>query len=107
MSIKHQMTLYVADRKMNDFMKAFDLRIDCKQFIDLRDVTFTLKPGVVIDEEFFMNFIMKSKELMEGYWIPAILYQGNFFYHPEVKVLSDGQREMFITPKSDVAVNDS
>lgn len=94
--MQHKMTLYISDRKLNEFMKAFDMRIDCKQFIEPREAIFTMKPGRVIDEEFFMNLITKSKDLMEGYWIPAIKYQDNFFYHPEVKVLSDGQKEMFL-----------
>jgi len=104
MSLKHTMTMFIADRKMNELMRCFDMRIDCKQFIEPQEATFTLKEGVVLDEAFFINIIRKSKELMDGYWIPAIRYQDNFFYHPEVKVLSDGRREFFIQQFRDSAL---
>jgi hypothetical protein len=99
---EYTMTLHVADRKMNDFMKCFDLRADFKWFIESKEVTVTTT--TVVDEKYIRTFIETSKQdwlkgikrSKEDFWIPAITYLGKLYKDPDVKILSDGVREYLV-----------
>lgn len=96
--MKHQMTMFIADREVNNFMSAFDMRLDCKWFIKKVEVNF--QTPTPIDEPYFLSLIEKSKD-EKKFWVPAIQYMGNFFHDPSVKILSDGKHEMFISRKTE------
>ena len=91
--MQHQMTLYIADRKINEFMKHFDLRPDYKWFIVPQTVTFTTENPV--NDEYFVKLIQESKKEKEK-WIPAIRYMSNLYADESVKELSDGNRVFFV-----------
>lgn len=92
--MKHTLTLYVADRRMNSMMQAMDLRPDFKWFVTPTKVSFSSTKDIT--PEYFDQIIEKSRS-GEEFWIPAISYMGNWFQDPGVKILSDGKTEMFIT----------
>lgn len=91
--MKHTATLYVADRERNNLMAAFDLKPDYKWFVTPLKVTF--EPDQPPTEEMFRQMIEQSKTL-DDEWILAIRYMDNLFADPSVKVLSDGEMEMFL-----------
>ena len=91
--MKHKATLFVADLTHNKFMSAFDMRPDYKWFVVPTEVSFVTQTPV--NEDYFMNIINKSKE-DPTFWIPAVKYMDNIYFSPDVKILSDGIREMFI-----------
>ena len=103
----HQMTLYMADLRMNELMRAFDLRPKGKWYAHPVEVDF--ETSTPLTDEYFQNIIDKSNEVLweppgvpgnimkiEGMWIPAIRYQNNHYFHHSVKILSDGKHEMFV-----------
>ncbi len=92
--MNHQATFFLADRHMNNMMKGFDLKPDHKWFIYKQHCDFTTT--TTINEQYFMDIIEKSKA-QEEFWIPVITYMGSVFNDPSVKVISDGDKEMFIT----------
>jgi hypothetical protein len=91
--MKHTMTLYIAERKINDFMKAFDMRPDSKWFVHPEVVSF--ETTTAITPAYFEKLIKESKS-NELFWIPGITYMENHFIDPSVKILSDGQKEFFV-----------
>jgi hypothetical protein len=94
--MQHTMTMYVADKQQNAFMSAVDMRHESKWFIKKTEVSFNTSTEV--NDGYFINLIEKSKKVFSDkcFWIPAISYMGNFYFHPSVKILSDGKQEMFI-----------
>lgn len=91
--IKHKMTLHIAQRQINDFMQAADLRPEFKWYCESVEVSFA--PPKKVDEKFFQTLMLKSKT-NEKFWIPAISYFDNLFVAPGVKILSDGEKEYFV-----------
>jgi len=91
--MQYEMTLYIADRKQNDFMKHFDLKPDYKWFI--KPVRVRFKPSKKLNDKFFLDLIEKSKTENEK-WVPAIEFNGTIFCDPSVKELSDGQKVFFV-----------
>lgn len=91
--MRHAMTLFVAKKEINQFMRMVDLKPDCKWYVDVVETSFTTKTNV--DDDYFMSIIEKSKDGGD-FWIPAIKYMDNLFFDPGVKILSDGNKEMFI-----------
>lgn len=92
--MKHSMIIFTADKEMNRVMRSFDMCPEYKWFIETKAVEFDT--STVVDDDYFVRLINKSKEAEESFWIPAIKYQDNFYHHPDVKILSDGKKEMFI-----------
>lgn len=90
------MTLFIADVFTNKSMKAFDLKPDCKWYVSPTSVNF--KTNSIVNDQYFEDIIKASKEKFQeqGFWIPAIKYQNNFYRDSEVKILSDGEKEVFI-----------
>jgi len=89
--MKHKMTLFIADRKINELMKYFGLKPDYKEFVIPQEISF----DAAAEANFFLNLIEKSKT-DEKYWIPAIQFGSNLYHDPSVKELSDGQQIMFV-----------
>ncbi len=87
------MTLFIADRKINEFMKTFDLRPDHKWFI--KPVTVQFKAAKKLNDEVFLNIIEQSKIEKEK-WVPAIQFQDKIYCDPSVKELSDGSKSFFV-----------
>jgi len=96
--MQYSMLLFVAHRKINDVMRCCDMRPDYKWFIETHRATFT-KHGE-INEAFFMRIIEESKSEPD-YWIPAIKFCDSFFVAQNVKILSDGNKEMFVSSLGD------
>lgn len=93
--MKHTLTLLTAHGPLNDFMYAVDLKPDYKWFVTPTDVE--IETTTPIDEPYVMNLIQKSKDVPGvDFWIPAIIYGGQWYIDPSVKVLSDGVKEMFV-----------
>jgi len=90
--VNYQMTLYIADRTINNFMKAADLNPHYKQFVARRIASFSTTSQ--INEDYFMNIIDKSKD-QEDFWIPAIEFCGTLYCDKNIKELSDGKRILF------------
>ena len=94
--LKHTMTMFIAEKTMNNLMRSADLRPDYKWYCILKTVVFeTTTP---ITEAYFTGIMEKSKAEFEknGWWVPAIKYQDNFFAETSVKIVSDGKVEMFV-----------
>lgn len=91
--MQYEMTLYIADRQQNAFMKHFDLRPDYKWFI--KRVTVQFKTTSKLNDKYFLNLIEKSKAEKEK-WVPAIEFSGTIYCDPSVKELSDGNKVMFV-----------
>jgi hypothetical protein len=92
---RHSMTLFIADRKMNEFMRCFDLRPPHKWYVFPQKVSFTTTSKV--DDDYVLRLIEKSKGEPEK-WVPAIEYMGNIYHDPTVMELSDGQKIVFLPP---------
>ncbi len=90
--MQHTMTLFVADRQRNEFMKHFDLKPDHKWYVTPVEVSFNRE---VVDDAFFQHLIEQSKKEEEK-WIPAIKYMDNLYKDESVKELSDGQKVYFV-----------
>jgi hypothetical protein len=103
---KYAMTLHMAERKLNEFMSAFDMRADFKWFVTSREVTITTKTPV--DEKYLRAVIERSKQSFLGtversqgdFWIPAITFQDVLYHDAEVQIISDGLREYFVGAKN-------
>ena len=90
---KYHFTLLLAERKLNSFMTSFDMRPNFKWFYAPTEVEVTTTTQ--INSEYFQKIIRESKNLPD-YWIPGIIYAGELYVDPEVKILSDGVKEMFV-----------
>lgn len=95
--MNHEMILFKADMVLNETMRAFDLRPEYKWFVEPLRVQF--RTSTHVTEKYFIDIILKSKETKDasGWWVPMIQYMGTTFYDPEIKVLSDGSKEMYIS----------
>jgi len=93
----HQMFLFIAENKINEMMKAFDMRLDHKWFVSAHQAL--IKAEVeVIPETYYQTVIDKSWENREenGWWIPVLRVGDKFYKASGVKVISDGEKEMFL-----------
>lgn len=88
-----KMTLYIADRLINGFMAACDLRPEHKQFVTPVIATCHKEPT----QDYFEMILEKGSKLSERFWIVAVLYENTMFCHKGIKCLSDGDKEMWIT----------
>lgn len=92
-SITIQFTIFMADRKINKFMESTGVKPKFKWFIKKAKTEMDVLE--IPDDRFFEDIIQNSKDCKE-FWIPAISYNGKLFKDKEVKIISDGQKEMFI-----------
>lgn len=94
---EYSITLFISHRPINKFMEGADLRPDGKWYIqEIKETTFTT--DAIIDKDYLLRIINTSKEKMvaNGFWVPAIKYNGALYAEESVRVLSDGNVEMFI-----------
>ena len=94
--MEHTITMFIADRTMNELMKHFDLRPNYKWFIVPQTLSFTTTAP--LSDEHFALMIEKSRSDYTGgadKWIPAIRYMDNFYCDKSVKELSDGKHVIF------------
>lgn len=89
-----EMTLFIADHKINKFMRGFDLRPDYKAYVTRKEFV-RFKTTTPINEAYFMNIIEKSKS-QKDWWIPAIQHEGVMYVSPEIMELSDGKKVAFV-----------
>lgn len=89
-----RLTLYIADRKTNDFMAAVDLCPSYKVFVKPIEQE-TERKGVGSDEDFINRIIQLSKS-EKDYWIPAVKYNGFVYADEGIREISDGNKIMFI-----------
>lgn len=87
-------TLFIADKKQNGLMKAFDLCPDYKVFVTGKEEV-SFKTKTLVDEAYFLRIIEKSKS-QKDYWIPAIQHDGTLYVSPEIMELSDGNKCAFV-----------
>lgn len=94
--MEQAMTLFIADKKVNDLMNSLDMRHNKKQFFSRAlEVSFTTTSKV--DKDYFLNIIEKSKN-EKGYWIPAIEHKGALYVDPYLAELSDGEKSLMLRP---------
>ena len=88
--------LYIADLKMNSAMKSFDMCPDYKVFVSAHKTTITTSSQVDVAylEKIIENSLERVNEL--GFWIPAIIFEEKLFAHKDIKILSNGDQELFI-----------
>jgi hypothetical protein len=89
---RHSVTLFIANKKVNELMQHFDLRPDHKQFIETVKASF--ERAEPLTSEFFLDIIEKSKK-DKDYWIPVIQFGDVIYKDASVKELSDGNNVMF------------
>jgi hypothetical protein len=92
-----KITLYIADRKMNQMMAAFDMCPAYKVFVSMI-VSEVERVGTDSDEEFFKRLISLSRK-EKDYWIPAISHNGVLYTADEIREISDGNHSVII-PKA-------
>ena len=92
--MQYKATLYMADKKINKWMQAFDMRENHKWFVVPHSATFSTPTKV--NEKYFHKIINKSKKADMEFWIPAIEFGGVLYVHESVAELSDGKRGMFV-----------
>jgi hypothetical protein len=90
-----KLTLYIADRKVNNFMKLADLCPYYKVFVTRSTTEDITRQGEDSDED-FVNRIIESSRLIKDFWIPAVLCKDKLYCAKEIKVISDGSSEMFL-----------
>jgi len=86
------LTLWLADKRLNEIMAAFDMCPSYKVFV-LNKSSFDTDKEVT--KEFLLGIIEKSRS-QETFWIPAIEWDGELISAPELKIISDGKHEAFL-----------
>lgn len=93
--MKHLMTLFIEQKRMTEMMRKLDLFHDKKFLVSGTNVEF--KTSTPVNEEYFMNFINKSKS-SDDMRILAIQYMDNLYCDDDVVELSDGECSIFVRP---------
>ena len=88
------LTLYIADRRKNKMMRAFDLCPDYKVFTSPAEEKIERK-DIDPDEEFIRRLITLST-LQKDFWISAAHHDGTLYAAPGIREISDGQRIWFV-----------
>src|SRR5574338_254203 len=94
--MKHGAILFVVNKTMNDLMRQWDVFHPNKVLVTPQKMTFETKSEV--NDEYFQRMIEETATayddiLFEG--IAAIKYGENWYFHPNVSCISDGEYEMF------------
>ena len=95
-----RLTLFIADRKLNSMMTAFDMCPAYKVFVTPKEEEIERK-GNDSDKDFILRMIDFSKSL-KGYWVPAIMHDGRLYVAEGIKEISDGETIMFVNRKEEV-----
>jgi hypothetical protein len=95
--MEYEMTLYIANNKLNKFMEDFDLKPQHKFYITIQRVSF--EKSSEIKDDFFYKIIKSSKDNKDNstFWIPAIEFCGKIYKDKDIKELSDGIYTRFLT----------
>ncbi len=91
--MKYTMTLFIAEKEMNELMKAVGLKDESRWFVKPVSVGFQTKEK--INEDYFNKMIEESKKIKDA-WVPAIGFCDTVYSCPSVVSISDGAVEMFI-----------
>jgi hypothetical protein len=89
-----KVTLFIADRKLNSMMTAFDMCPAYKVFTTPVDKEIEHK-GTDSNESFILRMIEFSKS-QKGYWVPAIMHNGKLYASEGIKEISDGETTMIV-----------
>lgn len=94
--MKHTLIMWLAPLRKNAFMRAADLRPEGKWYCELLETH--IETASAVDEPYLLNIINQSRveQEQQGWWVPAIGFQGDLIVHPDVRILSDGRHEIFI-----------
>ena len=88
-------TVYIADRKKNQMMAAFDLCPPYKVFVSM--IHYELeRQGVDSTNEEFAKRLISSSRRHDDYWIPAVCCDGVLYAADEIREISDGNCSLFI-----------
>jgi hypothetical protein len=87
-------TLYIAEHKLNDMMKVFDMCASHKVFFSSKQRV-SFKTTTLVNEKYWLDMIEKSKA-QKDYWIPAIVHEGVMYVSPEIMELSDGKQSAYV-----------
>ena len=90
----YSMTLFIADKTLNNCMEDFDLKHKNKVYVSNK-LNLNFKTTNKISEDYFINIINKS-EKNEKFWITAIKFCNKLFVHKDIKEISDGEKIIFI-----------
>jgi hypothetical protein len=97
--MKIELILYIADHKINGFMKAADLCPPYKVFITDKQRMEIEGKASKWNKRSIKKSIMKLIELskeQENFWIPVIECNDVLYVSEGIKILSNGEHEMFI-----------
>jgi len=94
--MKHEVILYITLPKITEWMTMLDMCQPGKYFV--KKYKMVINPKRPVNSEFFMDWINLStkEEFDKDGFIAAIEFMGNCYAHPDVKVLSDGKKEMWV-----------
>lgn len=92
--MKYKMTLLVAARDINRVMHQMDCSQEGKYFVNLYTMSFSTEKNV--NEKYLMTIINMSVKKNEEYTIVGVIFCDVLYTHKDVKILSDGQHEIFI-----------
>lgn len=89
-----EMILFIADRKINQMMKAFDLCPDYKVFVSRKELV-SYRTMSKVDDVYVRSLIEKSRD-QKDFWIPAIQFGGRMFVADGIMEISDGNKTGFV-----------
>lgn len=87
------MTLYIADRIINEIMKVVGMKEEHKEFIVPMAASFHKEPS----DAYFLNILERGKTLDKRFWIVAVKFEDRYYCQKGIKCLSDGKNETWIT----------
>lgn len=91
--MQHTMTMFIAEERFNKFMRGCDLRPPGKWYCQLIRTQF--ETDTPITPEYFQKIITASRAGTADFWVPAIRYAGEIYHAPDVRIISDGEYEIF------------
>jgi hypothetical protein len=89
-----KVTLYVADRRINQMMKAADLCDSGKVFV--APLAVEINRQGKDSTKAFLERIVKTPSSDESYWIPAVSAEGEMVITDGINQLSDGDKILFV-----------
>lgn len=96
-----KLTLYIAEKRINNLMSAFDMCPSYKVFVHPVQQEID-RQGTDSDESFFHRIIESSRS-QKDYWIPAVMHDGRIYVADGIKEISDGNRIMFVNREAKTA----
>lgn len=92
------------EKRITDFMRAFDMCEADKIFAKFQSMEVTLKPGVSDQQA-----VSDLRTLMDqtGYYVALIVCDGLTWRNPDVKLVSDGQKWFLLDDLMELVNEDS